>query len=104
MGVCTAVMMFLADGPVFDVHSDDITQFCSIAGNNWCIGFGVDSSVAAVIGDFAAVVATEEMAGCAGCNVIQHNSRSVKTVPKTTEAKLKFVLREIVYFSNTSPF
>ena len=62
------------------------------------------SSVAAVIGDFAAVVA----AGAAWVVLGATSSAEaivvpVKTVHKTTEAKVKVCLREIVYFFKIRP-
>ena len=44
-------------GQFFDVHSDDIPSFALSAGTTGVLALALISSVAAVIGDFAAVVA-----------------------------------------------
>lgn len=82
--------------------------FALSAGTTGVLALALISSVAAVIGDFAAVVA----AGAAGAAWVVAGATSsaeaivvpVKTVPKTTEAKVKVCLRKIVFFQNTSPF
>ena len=93
-------------GQFFNVHSDNIPSFCFINRNNWCIGFGVDFFGCSVIGDFAAVVAAGVAWVVAGAtSSAEAIVVPVKTVPKTTEAKVKVCLREISYiFQNTSPF
>lgn len=79
--------------------------FALSAGTTDVLALASISSVAAVIGDFAAVVA----AGAAWLVLGATSSAEaivvpVKTVPKTTEAKVKVCLRKIVYFSKYVPF
>ena len=91
----------------FFLTSTAITSpvFALSAGTTGVLALALISSVAAVIGVFAAVVAV----GAAWVVLGATSSAEaivvpVKTVPKTTEAKVKVCLREIVYFSKYVPF
>ena len=102
--VVSAPSVFVA-GPVFWT-STAITSpvFALSAGTTGVLTLALISSVAVVIGDFAAVVA----AGAAWVALGATSSAEaivvpVKTVPKTTEAKVKVCLREIVYFFKIRP-
>ena len=95
----------LADGPVFLTSTAMISPvFALSAGTTGVLALALISSVAAVIGDFAAVVA----AGAAWVVLGATSSAEaivvpVKTVTKTTDAKVKVCLREIVYFFKIRP-
>ena len=95
----------LADGPVF-LTSTAMTSpvFALSAGTTGVLALALISSVAAVIGDFAAVVAAGAAWVVAGAtSSAEAIVVPVKTVPKTTEAKVKVCLREIVYFFKIRP-
>ena len=102
----------LADGPVF-LTSTAITSpvFALSAGITGVLALALISSVAAVIGDFAAVVAAGAAWVVLGVAWVVLGATSsaetivvpVKTVPKTTDAKVKVCLREIVNFFKIRP-
>ena len=94
----------LADGPVF-LTSTAITSpvFALSTGTTGVLALALISSVAAVIGDFAAVVAAGVAWVVAGATSSAEAIVPVKTVPKTTEAKVKVCLRKIVYFFKIRP-
>ena len=102
--VVSAPSVFVA-GPVFWT-STAITSpvFALSAGTTGVLALALISSVAAVIGDFAVVGATGATWVVLGAtSSAEAIVVPVKTVPKTTEAKVKVCLRQIVYFFKIRP-
>ena len=95
----------LADGPVFLTSTAIISPvFALSAGTTGVLALALISSVAVVIGDFATVVAAGAAWVVAGAtSSAEAIVVPVKIVPKTTEAKVKVCLREIVYFFKIRP-